>query len=67
MRSVSMSDASITKKAIAKGFKHILKNKNFEKITKEGTGRDLLADDSIKEAYLGKSHRNKSGRRLTIN
>jgi probable dihydroxyacetone kinase regulator len=28
-----MSDASITKKAIAKSFKHILKNKNFEKIT----------------------------------
>ena len=30
-----MSDASITKKAIAKGFKHILKNKNFEKITRK--------------------------------
>ncbi|WP_373483739.1 ABC transporter ATP-binding protein [Acetobacterium sp.] len=29
------------------------------KITKEGTGRELLADESIKEAYLGKSHRNK--------
>lgn len=28
-----MSDVSITKKAIAKGFKHILENKNFEKIT----------------------------------
>lgn len=28
-----MSDVSITKKAIAKSFKHILKNKNFEKIT----------------------------------
>lgn len=28
-----MSDVSITKKAIATSFKHILKNKNFEKIT----------------------------------
>ncbi|MBI4857756.1 MAG: TetR/AcrR family transcriptional regulator C-terminal domain-containing protein [Acetobacterium woodii] len=28
-----MSDVSITKTAIAKGFKHILENKNFEKIT----------------------------------
>ncbi|UYO61493.1 ABC transporter ATP-binding protein [Acetobacterium wieringae] len=29
------------------------------KITKAGTGRKLLADESIKEAYLGKSQRNK--------
>ncbi len=29
------------------------------KITKAGTGRELLADESIKEAYLGKSQRNK--------
>lgn len=27
------------------------------KITKQGTGKELLADESIKEAYLGKSHK----------
>ena len=29
------------------------------KITKQGTGKELLNDESIKEAYLGKSQRNK--------
>ncbi len=29
------------------------------RITKQGTGHELLTDESIKEAYLGKSHRNK--------
>lgn len=29
------------------------------KITKQGTGHELLNDESIKEAYLGKSHRKK--------
>jgi branched-chain amino acid transport system ATP-binding protein len=29
------------------------------KITKQGTGQELLNDESIKEAYLGKSQRNK--------
>jgi branched-chain amino acid transport system ATP-binding protein len=28
------------------------------KITRQGTGAELLADETIKEAYLGKSKKN---------
>jgi branched-chain amino acid transport system ATP-binding protein len=34
------------------------------KITLEGKGRDLLANEQIKMAYLGKSHRENSGKEL---